>query len=341
VASVDVVVPCYNYGRYLKRCVESLLAQENLDVRVLIIDDCSTDDSAQVGAALASADRRVQFRRHDKNLGHIATYNEGLLGWAEAEYSLLISADDLVTPGSLTRATEVLDRHPEAGMAYGSATIFYDENYPELPPVPPDYQYRLAPGAQFIQRCFTVGNPVPTACAVVRTRLQRELGGYNPKLPFTADLDLWASFAGLGPIALLRPVQGLYRKHSMAMSRNYYERANRDRRELIATADAIKARLAGVFPQLPALNAALRRRFALQSCWDAGQALEDGNPQQMAECMRFSLEADPGIVSSAAWWKLRAKRLLGKHVVRGLKRLAGGEPPPPADAYSREFGWWE
>jgi len=85
VASVDVVVPCYNYGRYLKRCVESLLAKENLDVRVLIIDDCSTDDSAQVGAALASADRRVQFRRHDKNLGHIATYNEGLLGWAEAE----------------------------------------------------------------------------------------------------------------------------------------------------------------------------------------------------------------------------------------------------------------
>lgn len=340
-ASVDVVVPCYNYGRYLRRCVESLLAQDTLDVRVLIIDDCSTDDSPVIGAAIAAGDSRVEFRRHATNQGHIATYNEGLLGWARADYSLLISADDLVTPGSLARAAAVLDRHPEAGMAYGSATIFYDEDYPSLPPVAPDYQYRLATGEQFIRRCFTIGNPVPTACAVVRTRVQQQLGGYDPKLPFTADLDLWASFAGIGPIALLRPVQGLYRKHSTAMSRNYYERANRDRRELISTADAITARLATRFPELPSLNADMRRRFALQSCWDAGQAIEDGNPEQVAECMRFSREADPGIVHTSAWWKLRAKRLLGGRLLRGLKRFGRGEPAPAAGDFSREFGWWE
>ena len=62
--AVDVVVPCYNYGRYLKSCVGSLLSQEGVDVRVLIIDDTSTDDSPQIGAAIAASDPRVEFRHH-------------------------------------------------------------------------------------------------------------------------------------------------------------------------------------------------------------------------------------------------------------------------------------
>ena len=46
---VDVIVPCYNYGRFLRECVESVLSQP-VDVRVLIIDDASTDDTPQVAA---------------------------------------------------------------------------------------------------------------------------------------------------------------------------------------------------------------------------------------------------------------------------------------------------
>ena len=96
---VDVVVPCYNYARYLDWCVGTLLSQADVDVRVLIIDDASEDDTPSVGERLASADPRVEFRRHEKNAGHIATFNEGLLGWASAPYSLLISADDGLAPG--------------------------------------------------------------------------------------------------------------------------------------------------------------------------------------------------------------------------------------------------
>jgi glycosyltransferase involved in cell wall biosynthesis len=76
----DVVVPCYNYGSYLEGCVASVLDQEGVDARVLMIDDCSSDYSAMVGRRLAEADQRIQFRRHETNQGHISTYNEGLRG---------------------------------------------------------------------------------------------------------------------------------------------------------------------------------------------------------------------------------------------------------------------
>src|SRR5262249_2335677 len=75
-ASVDVIVPCYNYGRFLEECVRSVLNQDGVDVKVLIIDDASSDNTPEVGRALAAADPRVEYRRHAANQGHIATYNE-------------------------------------------------------------------------------------------------------------------------------------------------------------------------------------------------------------------------------------------------------------------------
>src|SRR3954454_4190332 len=124
--SVSVVIPCYKYGRFLPACVRSILDQEGVDVRVLIIDDASPDDSAQMALALAAADKRVEVRVHEVNKGHIATYNEGLLEWADGDYSILISADDLLTPGSIRRATDVMAAHPEIGFVYGHALKWVD-----------------------------------------------------------------------------------------------------------------------------------------------------------------------------------------------------------------------
>src|SRR5262249_20690731 len=95
-ASVDVFVPCYNYGRFLRDAVGSVLAQEGGAVRVLTLDDCSTDDSGAAGRALAVAAPRVEYRRHAVNRGHTATYNEGV-EWAAADCCLLLSADDMLT----------------------------------------------------------------------------------------------------------------------------------------------------------------------------------------------------------------------------------------------------
>src|SRR3954466_1183486 len=116
-ATVSVIVPCYNYAHFLANCVNSVLTQAGVTVDVLIIDDCSSDDTATVGADLAT-DSRVNFRRHEKNIGHIPTYNGGL-EWATGDYTVLLSADDLLTPGALARSTGVMDSNPSIGMAYG------------------------------------------------------------------------------------------------------------------------------------------------------------------------------------------------------------------------------
>ena len=75
---VSVIIPCYRYAHFLPECVASVLAQPGVDLQVLILDDASPDDTPAVAAAVAAADSRVAYRRHASNLGHIATYSDGL-----------------------------------------------------------------------------------------------------------------------------------------------------------------------------------------------------------------------------------------------------------------------
>ena len=83
---------------------------------------------------------------HETNKRHIATYNEGLLEWADGDYCVLLSADDRLTPGALVRATALLDAHPTVGFVYGHPLTFQDGA-----PLPPargaDWQQRPVGGA--------------------------------------------------------------------------------------------------------------------------------------------------------------------------------------------------
>ena len=71
---LDVIVPCYNYGRFLRACLGSVLDQTGCQVRALIIDDCSADDSLDIARAIAAEDSRVQVLAHAVNRGHISRY---------------------------------------------------------------------------------------------------------------------------------------------------------------------------------------------------------------------------------------------------------------------------
>ena len=95
--SVTVVVPCYNYGHYLPRALATVLEQPGVDVDAIVIDDASPDGSGAVVRELAAGDERIRAIVHERNCGHIATYNEGL-EQATGDYVVLMSADDALAP---------------------------------------------------------------------------------------------------------------------------------------------------------------------------------------------------------------------------------------------------
>ena len=145
---------------------------------MLILDDASPDNTALVAASLARQDSRVTLVRHCSNRGHITTYNEGI-DWASGDYLLLLSADDYLLPGALYRATALLDAHPEVGFAFGSAIELSDSESIQVIPVTnvsEESEQLVLTGLKFIELSNS-RNIVPTPTAVVRTTLQKRVGG--------------------------------------------------------------------------------------------------------------------------------------------------------------------
>jgi glycosyltransferase involved in cell wall biosynthesis len=350
VSAVDVVIPCYNYARFLERCVSSVLDQPGVDVRVLIIDDTSKDDSEAVGRRLAAADSRVEFRRHAENKGHIATYNEGLLGWASAEYSLLLSADDVLAPGALGRALRVLDAHPDVALAYGTALIMTDDSKIDPPADSDSQEFQILSSAQFLKRCFDRGNPVPTPTAVVRTRVQKELGGYRADLPHAGDMEMWMRFAVHAPVAALRSVQAFYRMHNANMSNFYFARVSGDCHEQLKTCSDILSKLGPRTAESAAWELAMRRRLGEQAFW-IGSDLFDRGDKAWRECHALAEEIYPELRGSPFYSRFRTKSALGMsmwRMIRPVLDIVRGPPaqnslasnrPTPVQA-NRRIGWW-
>ena len=114
---VSVLMPTYNRSALLKLAIESVLAQTFTDYELLIVDNCSTDDTASVVGGFA--DSRIVYHRHDRNVGAVLNYNRALR-LAKGKYIYTFSDDDLMWPENLAKKVAVLEEHPNVGLVHSS-----------------------------------------------------------------------------------------------------------------------------------------------------------------------------------------------------------------------------
>ena len=213
--SVTVVVPAYNYARFLTDCARSVLTQRDVDIELLIFDDCSTDDTPEVSAELAVSDDRVSIIRHEHNRGHIPTVNEGLER-AAGDYVVKLDADDLLA------AARWLARPPysgqfRCGLRHGRPQHFSG-------PVPnvaesPAKSWTIWGGRDWIAaRCRGATNVISQPEVVMRASAVREVSPVPVELAHTSDLHTWLRLASRGEVGRVNgPVQGYYRVHEASM----------------------------------------------------------------------------------------------------------------------------
>ncbi|RYE64602.1 MAG: glycosyltransferase [Oxalobacteraceae bacterium] len=220
--SIDVVVPNYNYGRYLRACVTSILSQEGVTVRVLIIDNASTDDSADIALSIAKEDDRVELVLRTDNLGSHKSFNEGI-DWAKGDYFLLLCSDDFLLPGALRRATEIMERNKSIAFCYGrDVPVSGNAAIPRIAPQPCPAPFRLTGGRAFIAGFCCMGVfQIPGPSIVVRTSVQKRVGHYRDSLPHSDDYEVWLRLAMHGPVAGLRTLQAGVRSHENNRSREF------------------------------------------------------------------------------------------------------------------------
>lgn len=326
-STVSVVIPCYQYGHFLPEAVSSVLDdQEGVDVRVLIIDDASPDDSADVARQIAAGDSRVEVVVHDSNRGNIATYNEGLLEWAEGDSCLLLSADDRVTPGALSRAQALLDANPRVGFVYGRALWVTDGERSQARTTPRGWT--VWSGGDWLERRFQdAENPISAPAIMVRTSLHQRVGGYDPQLPKAADMELFMRMSAYADVGFLRGVdQAFYRIHSSNMH-NAVD-AVMDLRQRRAVFETVLERYSHAIKDPERLSRTVHRQLGKEALWAGGRIYDRGplrrselgrkllgagqnEEQAVDEALAFAVECWPEVQRARLYKTLAARGRLG------------------------------
>ena len=174
----------------------------------------SPDGSAAV-APCWRPDSRIRAIAHQENLGHIATYNEGLAE-VTGKYVVLLSADDLLAPGSLARAAALMGRSRQSASCTGK-----HRPARAAPLTSVNGGHGGGPYGAVSDGCGDVphgAQPDREPRAVMRTSVLNEIGAYDPELPHSADLDLWMRAALVADVGRVNgPAQGYYRGHGANM----------------------------------------------------------------------------------------------------------------------------
>ncbi|WP_323100923.1 glycosyltransferase family 2 protein [Intrasporangium sp. YIM S08009] len=275
-SSVSVVIPCYRYGHFLEAAVRSVTDdQPGVDVRVLIVDDASPDDSAEVARRIASRRPEVEVVVHDTNRGNIATFNEGLLEWADGDYTLLMSADDRATPGALARARDLLDAHPGVGFVYGRALYVRDGE--PLPAARTRVRgWSIWSGQEWLlQRFRQAENPITSPEIIVRTSLQHRAGGYDPGLPKAADMEMFMRLAAHADVGFIRGVdQAYYRLHGENMHTTVTSLMDLLQRRSVF--EVVLERYGDAVEDPERLSVLVHRQLAREALWAAGRVHDLG-----------------------------------------------------------------
>lgn len=194
--TISIVVPNYNHGRFLARCLTAIEVQTEKPYEVLLIDDASTDDSLEVIDRFSSRLPRFQLLRHRVNQGVVASLNEGLR-LASGTHVLGAAADDWIEPDLIALSMRWLNRYPNAGLCSALTRLANEDGVitgafqTPLPRWTAGY-VTPAEALRHLVRDDTWFNGNTT---VINRGAAVALGGYRPELASFCDGFLNASLA--------------------------------------------------------------------------------------------------------------------------------------------------
>ncbi len=230
---VSVIVPNYNHGRYLRRRLESILGQSFRDFELIILDDCSTDDSRDVIADYL-ADPRVVTLFNAHNSGSTFKQWDKGLRIARGEYVWFAESDDYAEPTLVETLVDRMERHPNVGLAMTQSWVVDESGivlhnylidqrklYEDASHWETDY---LNKGATERSAYFYRSNPIPNASAVLfRRRTLKQIGPLPTHMKLCGDWMIYARVLRHSDIAFVARPLNYFRAHSSSVR----EKANK------------------------------------------------------------------------------------------------------------------
>lgn len=213
---ISICMPIYNNASYLSEAIDSVLSQEFQNFELLIIDDCSTDNSAVIAGKYAKKDQRVRFIRNHKNLGMVHNWNR-CLELAQGEYIRFLFGDDFFSsPDALALMLEAMQKYPDTVLV-ASARSIVDEQSNIIERITNFSNYFTAEGRDLICQCVRrinrdhnlIGEP-----SAVMFRKAVATRGFDVRYRQLVDLEMWFHIMEQGKFVYLAEPLCSFRHHA-------------------------------------------------------------------------------------------------------------------------------
>ena len=238
-----MIVPTYNYGSFIGETLECLRAQTYVNWECIVVDDGSTDDTAERVARFIERDARFKFVRQE-NAKQAAAKNNGLRN-SSGQYIQFLDADDLIESQKFEKQVEYLEAHPEVDIVYGSMRYFktetpdeklywvWGENKPWMPEISGSGKDVLTTLVR--QNIMVINSPL------VRRRVVDVVGLFDNSLPPAEDWDYWLRCAAAGMRFQFEDSPG-----TLALVRWHSASSSSDRRKMYISMLSIREKIEGI-----------------------------------------------------------------------------------------------
>lgn len=310
---ISLIVLCYNYGQFLKECLDSVFAQKGQDAfEVILIDDASVDNTPVIAQGYMP-DPRFTYIRHERNQGHIYSANEGL-SRSRGRYVMRVDADDYLAEDCLRKLIDIADRYPEVGLVYGNIRAVDASS--RIISGPMDVIHRGADfkGTEIKPLLFT--NFLCVSAVMIKRCAWERIGfSYDEKVPFSEDWWIYLRIGLRYQFYYINDVLAYYRLHEGSIRRGLLEsfQAERSIRYILEHFFALR--------DLPDDVLRLKKKvFAKQLAWFADQYFNLDKHSDARRCLRECAAWRWQYLVSAYWWKRYLLSCLSPQQCKVLKK---------------------
>lgn len=209
---VSVCIPTYNSALYIRAAIDSVLIQEFKDYEILIVDDCSSDDTKMIIEKYTKKYPQIRFYINKKNLGIVGNFNK-CLDLSSGEYIKFLLADDLfLDRKSLGKYVEVLELYPNVSLV-ASARELIDENSNLIKNSIKFEEGLYKPGKNIIKDCLLrLENKIGEPTSVIFRKMQGERG-FDSRYKQILDLEMWFHLLKMGSFYYIEKPLVAFRVH--------------------------------------------------------------------------------------------------------------------------------
>ncbi|MCK4785937.1 MAG: glycosyltransferase family 2 protein [Desulfobacteraceae bacterium] len=309
-ASIAVIIPCYNYGKFIGEAIQSVQAQTLQPEELIIVDDGSTDNTREV------CENRESIKYIWKpNGGPSSARNTGHKA-SRAEFVLFLDADDVLKPEALEILWNVISKtEPNVAAVFGRSKTFFNSNgtgknlktYIPLPEdVFPYYNWKPNETTAVLSKNITErlikGNIIPSCSAMIASHVYDEVGIWDEQLLYMEDRDMWLRIASKMSVAYVDQTIAMIRRHNnnITHSINWF-------RNHFAILDLLKKTYQADWAAMP-LKRLAKRQYAF-------------NAYNMAQ--RFAAQGDYGQAKKLMFSAIWHKPSKAKAWIQGLRYALG------------------